>query len=97
MIIRAALVYQAGLANVFVVDAFNWANYKGFTRADRNARRIMQGAFSTCEMFARGLEANGTIVRSAHCNRVGDISNARWDGDLSNAPFRESMHQVNTH
>ena len=90
MITRAALVYQAGLANVFQVDSFNLSDY------GREAKRLMQGAFTSCEMVARGLEIGGTIIRSFHCNQAGDITHARWDADLSNAPFRASMAQVNT-
>ena len=76
------------------VNSFNQAGQGFLFRTNRDAQRLLQGAFKTCETFARGLEANGTIVRSFHCNQAGDIINARWDADLSNAPFRASMAPV---
>ena len=85
---RAALVYQAGIANVFAVDSFNLAAY------GRNARRLYQGDFRGAEMFARGLGAAGVPVVSLHCNQAGDIAAATWSDDLSAAPFRESFHPV---
>ncbi len=84
---RAVLVYQAGIANVFQVDCLNMANY------GRNAKRLMQGDFRTCESFARGLVAAGVTVASAGCNQAGDIVDAKWDSeDLG--PFRDQAHPV---
>jgi hypothetical protein len=87
-ITRAFLVYQAGIANVFAVDCHN------LNRFGRNARRLLQGAFQPCEYFARGLAAAGVIVRTAHCNEAGDITESRWSEDLDAAPFNESFRPV---
>lgn len=86
---KAVLVYQAGIANVFMVDTFNMAD-DGL----RNARRILQHAFSPCEFFARGLGAAGFIIRSAQCNETGDITNSHWSDDLEEAPFSDSFLPV---
>ena len=85
---RAMLVYQAGIANVFAVTAFNLADF------GRNARRLLQSDFRTCESFARGLAAAGTLVSSAHCNQAGDIAGSVWSEDLDGAPFSGKFHPV---
>lgn len=85
---RAVLVYQAGIANVFEVESFNMANY------GRDARRILQADFRTCENFARGLAYAGWKVASAHCNQAGDITNAQWSEDLETAPFSDRFNPV---
>jgi hypothetical protein len=87
-ITRAMLVYQAGIANVFAVDSFNIADY------GRNARRLLQHAFSPCEHFARGLAAAGVVVRTAACNQAGDIVNALWSLDLEAQPFSDNFNPV---
>jgi hypothetical protein len=78
---RAVLVYQAGIANVFAVTCFNMADF------GRDAKRLLQGDFRSCEYFARGLATAGILVASAHCNQAGDIINAHWSTDLEEAPF----------
>ncbi len=80
---RAMLVYQGEIANVFKVTAFNLADY------GRDAARVFQGTFRRAEDFARGMGAAGAIVRTAHCNRAGDISMERWSMDLDDAPFND--------
>lgn len=82
---RVMLVYQAGIANVFEVKSFNLADY------GREAIRLRQGGFRECLDFACGLGHAGAIVRTAHCNRAGDIREAVWSEDLDSAPFSESM------
>lgn len=82
------LVYQGGTANVFKVDCANLAPF------GRNAKRLLQSDFRDCESFARGCGAMGAIVHSVHCNMAGDIIDAKWDGDLDNAPFNKSMIPV---
>ncbi len=82
------LVYQGGIANVFQVDCANLAPF------GRNAVRLFQSDFRACEHFARGCGTMGAIVHSVHCNKAGDIIRAVWDGDLDNAPFRDSMLPV---
>ena len=85
---RAALVYQAGIANVFEVDSFNLADF------GRNARRLQQADFRTCESFARGLKAAGVQVMTAACNQAGDIASSHWTDNLSEQPFSEQFRPV---
>lgn len=87
---RFMLVYQAGIANVFEVDAFNLGPY------GRNARRLLQSDYRSCESFARGIAAAGGIVRTAACNRAGDIVNEKWDGNLELQPWSEKFQPVNS-
>lgn len=82
---RAVLVYQAGIANVFAVESFNMVD------AGRDARRLLQSDFRSCEMFARGLDATGVLVASAHCNQAGDITHSTWTVTLDEAPFSDSF------
>lgn len=84
----AALVYQAGIANVFEVDAPNYMD-KG-----RNARRLMQSDFRSCELFALGLQSAGVTVYSAVCNLAGDIARQGWGRNLEDAPFSDKFHPV---
>lgn len=85
---KAVLVYQAGIANVFEVDSFN-ANPAG-----RNAKRLLQHAFSPCEYYAQGLARAGYKVASMHCNQAGDITNAVWSEALEDAPFEDKFKPV---
>jgi hypothetical protein len=85
---RAVLVYQAGIANVFEVDCFNMSDF------GRNARRIVQADFRTCESFARGLGFAGYKVATAGCNQLGDIASATWTTDLDPLPFSNHFNQV---
>ena len=84
----AMLVYQAGIANVFEVGCFNLAEF------GRDAKRLIQADFRTCEAFARGIVASGISVSSAHCNEAGDIVNSKWSAYLEDAPFFEDMRPV---
>lgn len=83
---RYMLVYQAGLANVYCVRAFNLSDY------GRDANLIYQGDFRSAECISFGLGMAGHIVRYAHCNMAGSIVNQTWSDDMDSAPFRESMH-----
>jgi hypothetical protein len=85
---KAVLVYQAGIANVFAVESFN------MNRFGRDAHRLAQGDFRTCEVFAHGLAAAGVKVATAHCNMAGDIADATWSEDLKSAPFYDSFRPV---
>lgn len=82
---RAMLVYQAGIANVFAVDCFNLATF------GREAKRLLQSDFHTCLSYASGLGASGIIVRTAHCNKAGDIIDQTWYDDLENALFSDKI------
>ena len=86
---RAVLVYQAGIANVFEVDALNLQD------TGRSAKRIQQDDFRTCEAFSRGLAHAGVVVRTAACNRAGNIREAKWTDDLDAQPFSEDFRPVN--
>ena len=81
---KAVLVYQAGIANVFRVTSFNMSNY------GRDAARLVQADFRTCENIARGLQMAGVTVRVASCNRAGDIAEAQWTSGLDDCPFRDN-------
>jgi hypothetical protein len=77
-----ALVYQAGLANVFELNAFTNA------AEERKAKRLLQHAFQPCEWYARGMMEAGYAVRVYSCNRAGDITNALWTDGMEDCPFR---------
>lgn len=84
---RAVLVYQAGIANVFAVECFN-SNPFG-----RNAKRLLQADFRSCENFARGLGTAGVQVASAGCNMAGNVVNQPWSwSDFG--PFRDQASPV---
>ena len=85
---KAFLVYQAGIANVFVVDCLNLAEF------GRNARRLYQGTFYGAIQYTRGLRDAGVTVRTAACNQVGDIANATWTEDLASQPFNDRLINV---
>lgn len=89
---KAVLVYQAGIANVFSVKSFNMTDY------GREAIRIVQGDFHTCESIAYGLKCAGVKVMSATCNMAGDIVGQPWSDNLSDnledAPFSDKFHPV---
>lgn len=85
---KAVLVYQAGIANVFAVDAFNMSDY------GRGAVRLLQHSFTPCEYFARGLAAAGVKVATAQCSQAGDIASATWSEDLEAAPFSAAFCPV---
>jgi hypothetical protein len=85
---KYALVYQGGIANVFEVETLNLAS------SGRNAKRIMQSDFRTCETFCRGLAYAGEIIHSAYCNEAGDIKNRPWKAELEDAPFSVEFNPV---
>ena len=85
---RAMLVYQAGIANVFEVKCFNLGSF------GRYAKRLLQADFRSCENFARGLSTAGVTVRTVACNQAGDIINETWDEDLTEQPFSNNFHPV---
>jgi hypothetical protein len=85
---KAVLVYQGGIANVFAVRSFNMSDY------GRDARRLYQGDFRSCEYIAIGLGIAGVKVASAHCNQAGDIAHSTWSTDLHEAPFSEQQRPV---
>lgn len=74
---RFALVYQAGIANVFELT-------------EDTVSRILQHAFAACEWFCHGLIAAGETVEVYSCNRAGDIAAADWTRGLSDCPFRDA-------
>jgi len=85
---RAVLVYQAGIANVFAVNSFNLADY------GRDAKRLMQADFRTCEAYARGLRDAGVTIGTLACNAAGDIAHLKWSDDLSAQPFSDGFRPV---
>ena len=85
---RIVLVYQAGIANVFEVDSLNMSDY------GRNAKRLMQADFRSCENFALGMKAAGCVVATAGCNMAGDIARQKWTTDLESLPFSDKFSPV---
>jgi hypothetical protein len=83
--LRAVLVYQAGIANVFHVTSFNLSDF------GRDGRRIYQGDFRTAESICYGLGLAGAVVRSAGCNMAGDIASQTWTEDLDSLPFSDNF------
>ncbi len=85
-----ALIYQAGIANVF---ACRTANYGTF---GREAKRLYQGDFRGAEVFARGIVAGNAkaLIFTGHCNKAGDIAEQPWSEDLDEAPFSEHFHPI---
>lgn len=82
---KAVLVYQAGIANVFRVDCFNLADVR------RNAERLYQGSFRSAVTFAKGIQATGTEVKTSACNQAGDIRQALWSEDFNSQPFNDQF------
>jgi hypothetical protein len=82
---KYAVVYQAGIANIFQVDCFNACAY------GRNAKRILQHSFVAIEWFARGLMQAGAKVGMFSCNKAGDISEMKWTIGLEDCPFRSNI------
>jgi len=91
---RYALVYQAGLANVFSVENSLDPHAEGHlvNGYENYAKRVRQADFAACENYAAGLSAAGAEVYVLHCNLAGDIGRADWSWNIDDAPFRENMH-----
>jgi hypothetical protein len=87
-VVKAFLVYQAGIANVFEVSGHH------LDPEERDTKRLFQGDFRTAEAFCRGLGAAGCIVRTAACNRAGDISDSLWSNNLAEQPFSNKFRPV---
>jgi len=85
---KIVLVYQGGIANVFEVDCFNMSSF------GRNARRVVQGVFRDAMMYACGMDKAGCIVRTAACNKAGDIANEAWFDDLESQPFADKLVDI---
>lgn len=86
---RIALVYQAGIANVFQVKNFN-------TIQTGERKLLRQADFRACESFALGCSAMGAQVKTFACNQAGDIQNSEWSTVLENAPFNKDFRPINT-
>ena len=81
------LVYQGGIANVFVADVKKKNQFV-------NHRRVMQSDFCACRNFCWGIKEAGSKVKVAWCNEAGDISQSRWHfSNFENAPFNENFAQ----
>lgn len=85
---KAVLVYQGGIANVFEVNCLS------MTPFGRVARRLLQSDFKLCQYFAMGLGAAGVVVRTAHCNKAGDISEQLWSDNMESAVFSDEIVEV---
>jgi hypothetical protein len=78
---RAWLVYQAGLANVFVGEVSD------------DSTRVMQSTFRDCEMYVRGFRDAGYPVHVMHCDVAGDVAGRGW-ADGPGELFSESKGWV---
>lgn len=85
---KIALVYQAGLANVFKVSCFNAAPF------GRDALRVLQADFRTCVVYARACEDMGAEGATFACNMAGDIQNQPWTTPLAECPFADQVRVV---
>ena len=85
-----ALVYQGGIANVFEIRTANLGTW------GREAKRILQADFRTCEIFLRGILAGSdkNLAITGQCNMAGDIVNQNWSGDLDAAPFSDKFRPI---
>ena len=72
-----ALVYQAGIANVFEMPS---------------KKRLMQNDFRSCEWFCAGMIAAGSKLKIWSCNKAGDIKDQLWAIGLDDCPFRDQAH-----
>jgi hypothetical protein len=66
-----ALVYQAGIANVFRLRTAGEAEVR---------ERVRQDAYAPCEAFCAGLLEAGQTVLVFHSDHAGDVTNAEWSG-----------------
>jgi hypothetical protein len=80
-----ALVFQAGIANVFSVSRFSTSN------DGRRAKRLEQNDFRSCYRIAWGMGEAGSKVRCYGCNEAGDIAAREWIEDLDSLPFSDSL------
>jgi hypothetical protein len=82
----AVLVYQAGTANVFLVNNSSSPKVE--------LVRMIQGGFYACEQYARGVRACGFQVMAAWCNKAGDVAANYHDWSFTNfddAPFSDQF------
>ena len=85
---KIALVYQAGIANVFEVSAF-------LTHPiGRETKRIHQASFGDCGTFVKGLLYAGYAVRTYACNQAGDITDSIWSTNLDEQPFSDQFTRI---
>jgi hypothetical protein len=87
---KAMLVYQGGIANLFEVDELT------LEPVGRNARGLYQGDFYSAHKLAQGMGMAGATIRTAHCNQAGNIAGSVWSCDMEDAPFSEKLVLVNT-
>ena len=84
---RYVLVYQCGIANVFEVESFNLSDY------GRDAKLVNQGAFTSNISFCNGLVEAGHAVKTAHCDKAGDITWSKWIEGMGNM-FSEHKYNI---
>jgi hypothetical protein len=85
---KIALVYQGGIANVFLVEAFD------ADPAVRAARRVIQLDFRTCEWYCRGARLAGAEVRVYSVNAAGDVVDAPWTEGTDDCPLRDNTAEL---
>lgn len=85
------LVYQSGIANVFLINSFLGS---ASLASRRKCERVLQHTFRECEAFVRGAAKAGAKVETFACNRAGDIINENWTSDLENQPFSDKFNPI---
>lgn len=93
---RAALVYQGGIANVFQLQpGDDCPELPAFGKEPgRHRRRMLQHAFDACLWFASGLKAAGWQVETFGCQQMGDAANLVWTRNLADCPFADKLREV---
>lgn len=88
---HAAIVYQAGIANLFSMRISVKRSRHGGLHY-RPVKRLVQADFRTVEDIARGLILAGVTVAVYSCNVAGDVSLQDWTRGLEDCPFRDAAH-----
>lgn len=83
MKVTFALVYQAGIANVFRLTDMGRYNVR---------ERVYQGDFRTAENLVRGAKLAGAPTAVFACNMAGDISQQAWTSNLAIQPFSDKFN-----
>lgn len=86
---KLALVYQAGIGNVFDV-----AHLSADPGTRGRTKLVQCGDFRTCSQFAKGAAYAGAAVRTYSCNRAGQIHEETWTPGLDDCPFRAEAIEV---
>lgn len=81
--ITFALVYQAGIANVFKITEISLT--------EKVRERVYQGDFKSAENLVRGAKMAGAQTAVFACNMAGDIAKQNWTCNLDIQPFSDKF------